>query len=301
MKKKFDVFVTGASGFIGEFTINELLKQNYSVLGLTRKKPYFQLKHPKFQWIYGDILDSNVLDRATKNSSIVIHLAAITSEKNSTYIDSYHVNVIGTKNLVESCRRNNIDRVITLSSESTKRPFKGVYAKTKQESDEIILKSNLKWTIIKPTIVYGPGNSGLFAKLNKNVKSLPFIPIIGNGKYGFYPIYVGDVAKSLVSIIKNDRTINKIYDIAGPERISFNSIIDNLLKINNKENLKIHIPIFLCKIMAKFVSILPNPPITIDNIYGSIQEITPDIIPAKNDFDFKATAFLEGLKKSYDK
>ena len=299
MQKDNTVFVTGAGGFIGEFTVKELLKQGYSVLGLTRRTPTFDLSNSKFEWIYGDLMDSNILNKSTERSFAVVHLAAITSERNSTYEESYKINVIGTKNLVESCKRNNIDRIISLSSESTKREFKGVYAKTKQESDQVVIDSDLRWTIIKPTIVYGPGKKGVFAKLNKNVKSFPIIPIIGNGRYGFYPIYVEDVANAIVSTIKNTKTINKTYDIAGPNRVSFDAIIDGLLDLNNKKALKIHVPICLCKIIARLVSIFPNPPITMDNIYGSVQEIIPDLTPAKKDFDFKGTSFFEGLKKSY--
>ena len=77
------------------------------------------------------------------------------------------MNVEGIRNLLEACRGKQIKKIIQISSQSIKIKNKGVYAKTKLLSEEIISKSGLPYIILRPSLVYGPGEKGLFIKIKK--------------------------------------------------------------------------------------------------------------------------------------
>ena len=118
------VLVTGGGGFIGSNLVEKLLKKNFSVTALVQysvdnnfgwlDKIDFKKNKPKV--ITGDICDSIFVDKICKNIDYVIHLAALISIPYSyrSPLSYIHTNILGTTNLLESCRKNKISIFFTL-------------------------------------------------------------------------------------------------------------------------------------------------------------------------------------------
>lgn len=299
MKLKM-IAVTGASGFIGSNLVNDLLEKGYSVSCLVRKtSDISRIKKKGVRIIRGDIRDKDSIKKALGGAKAIVHLAASTSEKANAYKNSYKVNVTGSQILIDACRESGVKRVVVVSSQSTKRKKQGVYASTKKKADELFVKSGLDVTILKPALVYGEGAKGLFSKISKLILKLPIIPIIGSGNYKMQPTYVGDLNNAIIQCIEKSKTIGKIYDIAGKDRMSFNRFIDTILDEYNMSKRKIHVPFFLCLSGIKTLSmVIKNPPVTTDNLLGLIQETHIDLRPAEADFGYKPIGFGEGFRKS---
>ena len=295
------IFITGSTGFIGLNLVNQLVKKKYQVTCFVRKSSDIsKLSKLNVKIIYGDITDKESISKAISNQKIIIHLAALTSEFSDKYGSSRLINVFGTKNLLDICKERKVNRIIVLSSESTKREIKGNYAKTKYEVDELVKNSGLDFTILRPSIVYGEGSGGLFKKTLNYIKILPIIPIIGSGEQRITPIHVDDVVKAIISAIDLEITKNKEYDLPGPDKITFNNFIDNVLEILQIKKRKVHIPFFLVFYCIKFLSLfLKNPPLTSDNLLGLKQEISMSSDEANKDFNFVASSFRDGLKKTF--
>ena len=136
------VFVTGSTGFIGSNLIQKLSMNGYQVLALARdiKKVGAFLPKNNVKIIEESILDQSVIRQAIKESNAIVHLAAVTSEKETDYRGSYEVNVTGSKNLIDLCMKHEVKKFITLSSESTKRKIQVNYAKTKSIVDDLVRK-----------------------------------------------------------------------------------------------------------------------------------------------------------------
>ena len=90
---------------------------------------------------------------------------------------------------------------------------------------------------------------------------LPFLPLIGGGKNKFQPIYVVDVVKSIISLLNNKNSKNKIYELCGPEIFSFEELMKILLKQIKKKRLLLPIPFKIAKYNAKFLQLFPKPSI----------------------------------------
>jgi predicted dehydrogenase/nucleoside-diphosphate-sugar epimerase len=294
------ILVTGASGFIGSNLVSLLSEKGYSVRCFVRKSSKIDLisGYKNVEIFYGDMKNESSLFEATKDIAVVIHLAASTSEKASAKSESHEVNVQGAKHLVKACQKNKVNRLIVVSSQSTKRKRQGNYGLTKKLADEVFKNSGLDWTIFKPSLVYGPGSKGLFTKILKLIKSLPVIFIIGSGKYKLQPTYVNDLAVALVSIIDNKKTIEKTYDLAGKDQVQFKELIKQINQELQMEKKLVHVPFWLCYLGVKFLSLLTkNPPITIDNLLGLIQETEIDLNPAITDFDYSPISLQQGIKQ----
>ncbi len=253
--------------------------------------------------ILGDITSKETLLKATKDIDIVFHLAAKTSEKASESKESYNTNVEGTKNLIQACLKNSVKHLIIVSSQSTKRHKRGLYGETKRLADLEVAKipseSKLKYTIVKPTIVYGRGSKGLFTKILNLIQKLPITPIIGSGNYQLQPIYIDDLTTALVKIANNPKTFGKTYDLAGKTRLSFNSLIAEIQTAQGQKKKIVHFPYSLTYAGIKSISLISkNPPITTDNLLGLMQETKIDLTPAEQDFSFAPISFKDGITET---
>lgn len=251
------------------------------------------LRNEKLEVVYGDMRDIKSLKAAMKDVGAVVHLAASKSDEEN----SDDINVEGVKRLVLACREEGCRRIINISTQSVKIRRKGIYARTKREAEKALHCSGLQVTSLRPSIVYGEEQLGVFGTVLNFVQKLPFVPILGDGKWISAPVYIGDVSEAVISCIRNDSTIGKIYDLGGPDQISFDSFINLICAEMDIRRPKVHIPLSLSMVVAKVLTkIMSRPPITVSNILGSNQDTEIDIAPAQKDFGFNPISFKEGLK-----
>ncbi len=287
------VLITGASGFLGRNVAKVLLQTKAKVYGFD-KKINARLQEQGLTYIEGDLLDIHSLNKACKGIDVVIHLAAATTaiDKRTNYL----VNVLGTKNVVNACRKNNIKKIVFTSSINALLFKKSHYGKSKQRAEKVIMLSNLDYVIFRPELIYGQGDRGL-AKTIKLIKSLPYIPIIGQGEFEMQPIYVKDLAKAIV-LAALTKTKHKIYFAGGPEFFTFNEYINKICKVYNIKKYKIHIPYSLVLLVTKILSnFMKQPPISLEQVYSINQHKSGKIEHLQNDFNLKLTKFEDGLQE----
>lgn len=279
--KKTNLFITGGSGFVGKNLVKQIdNKNNYSYSILSRRKT----EHKDF--VLGDLMDLDSLDKIIKKNDVVIHLAL---SKN------YPENIIMSKNLLNICRNKKIKKIILLSSMAAKRNYPDEYGKTKKLIEEQVKKSGLNYTILRPPMIYGKGSTG-FNFIIGYLKKIPFLtPIIGNGKYIVIPVNVDDVIKTIIVCIENKKTDKKEYDIVGGEKMYFIDLVNQLKKELKIKKPNIHLPIFFCKMIA---TVLPQA-ISKDKIKNLTQGSLADIEPAKRDFGYNPRKLPKGEENGY--
>lgn len=294
MKNK--ILVTGATGFVGKYLVKKLVKEKYKVRCLVRKISNIEyLKKLNLEIVYGDIINKDSIKNAIKDIDVIIHLASIINSKDPNI---YNVNVRGSQNIIDICKKNKI-KVIYISSTATKNKYLDKYGKTKLEAEKLFLNSNLKTIVLRPGMIYAKDSKG-FLHLLKYIKMFPFfIPIIGNGKYNLNLTYIEDLTSTIIKILKKDIFNNKAYDLSSSKQVNFNKLIGVINKQLNIKKIKIHIPILICKIIAILTSkIMEHPPITLENIKSTVYGSKTDISNATKDLNYKPINLEEGLKLS---
>jgi NADH dehydrogenase len=293
-----NILVTGANGFIGKRTVEVLLENGYIVKALVNDVGFCRLEpHENLTVVRANICDYESLKAVVGETDAIIHLAANKYHPKK----SFDVAIGGARNLVQLVDEGHVvsKRIINISSQSTKIKWRGVYGESKLKCDEILSKSvNVKLTTLKPSLVYGKGNNTIFNTIASYALKLPFIPVIGDGSWILYPIDVDDLAIIIVKTLSCEKAVGKVYDIGCESGISFNKLVD-LIQVELKVSKKVvNIPFVVGLVAVWLVTkIIPNLPISLDNVLGSNQNTHCRPKKAISEFGVKPLSTSEGIKK----
>jgi nucleoside-diphosphate-sugar epimerase len=236
------LLITGASGSLGQRLIPALLaREKVNIRTLVHQNP---MQFPACEGVKGELGDLDSLVAATDGIDTVLHLAALTHSPRAS--DYFSVNAEGTRNLLEACRRNNVQRFIFMSSGAA-HPDGGAYSESKLAAEQAVRQSGLQWTILRPREVYGTGGREGITQLITWVQKFPVIPVIGNGRYLLSPVFIDDVVSATVEAVFRTDTEDQTYVLAGPEKFAFTALIDRLADYFGVSVGKLFVPIPLLR------------------------------------------------------
>lgn len=197
MKK---VLVTGANGFLGSNLCKKLIANNYDVSILVRKSSdVSELASLKLNYLYGDVTDSESLDKNFSGQNYIFHLAGLISYKKYDRDKMERINVRGTENVINACIKNNIEKLLLLSSvvtvgssfnaevldENSEYKIKNLdlgYFETKREAEQKVIAAAKAGKIfavcVNPSTIYGFADAKKGSRKNQ-IK-------VAQGKMGFY-------------------------------------------------------------------------------------------------------------------
>jgi len=209
------VLVTGASGFIGTALAPRLAAAGHVPRLLFRRPPNPVPATPG-EIVQGDLAEPATLGAAVAGAEAVVHLGAATSGGRLDPAVAYRVNVGGATALIEAARAAGCTRIVVMSTQHVHLPRPGHYGLTKRMADRLFLASGLEATILRPSLVYGPGARGVFVKLAGLVRRLPVIPVIGPGTWHLRPVFLDDLIDLVVATLARPELAGRTYDVAAP-------------------------------------------------------------------------------------
>ena len=238
---KETVLITGGNGFIGRALTEKLLQQGYQVRIVSRRTPKKQPANPAVQFVQADYQNTQSLLNAMEGCVGVFHLAAAIFGFN--YHDFEQANIVATRHVVEAANQtSSIKTFVHVSSlaasgfapdvnhprteADTPRPVSD-YGRTKWGGEQAVhtLRSSIKWTIIRPPIVYGKNDSGV-SKIALWVKRGLMVNTSGNGYFSF--VYVSDLIEALYQAYIRTDTAGETYFVAEKDIYSWDYFISQM-------------------------------------------------------------------------
>jgi uncharacterized protein YbjT (DUF2867 family) len=293
------ILVTGATGYIGSHLAQRLIAQGERPRCLVRDphKAASILPAEKIELVQGNTTMASSLTKAVQGVDTIIHAAFMTADRKQTPGNRYEeINVHGTNNLIRAAREAGVPRVIEISGLGTKPDKPGSYMQGRYLAEKMLIDSDLAWTIIRPSVIFG--HDAPFIKgLTNLIHSSPVLPLIGGGKVMFQPIYVEDVVTVIMKVLETpERSRGKIYTIGGPEYYTFTQVFDELLRAMHVQRSKVYAPtLFVGLGAAVMEAVLPHPPLTRAAMtLFSFDNIT-DLKSVEQQFGFKPTSFHQYL------
>lgn len=282
------ILLTGANGFLGSHLLKKLENEKIKYLALLRKKVF-----AGNDFIYGDILEKNWQKDIKVPIDTIIHLAAIIDDDDKNL---FKVNVEGTKRIIELGEKLNIKQLIFLSSALVNfKDLKTPYIESKKEAERIVKESDLSWTILRPTQIYGEGDKRNFGWIINFIKKNPVIPIF-SGNLFLQPVYIDDIIKAILACFKNKLSQKKIYNLGGPEILKLGEIEKEIIKKLNKPKIELTIPQVYLKFLIRIKNFLPQflrKKLLVLSKFDKISFL--DYKEAEKDLNFRPINFNEGL------
>ena len=286
------LLVTGATGFIGNALVSQLLVK-HKVRCIVRDKNRLLLKHKNLEVVEGSFVDLSLLEKAMRNVTCVVHVAAIIDSADKSI---YTINVVGTKHLVEAAKKAKVKKFIFISSENVYFNHKDTYTRTKQEAEGIV-KQFEKHVILREPIVYGLGDKKYVGKLIRLIKHNKIVPIPGSGKYLVQPLHVDDLVVYIQKAIV--LPIYGTYMLAGKNSLSYNQLYDLLIRELSLKRIKLHVPLPFLKLVALVLQSLGiKPPLTYAQLCNLARDRNHSIKEVERRFKHTPLTFLEGIRRT---
>jgi NADH dehydrogenase len=274
------IVVTGASGLVGTHVSEELVRRGFKVRGVVRNmtRAAQRLGHLSMEIRTGDVRDVGDMRSALSGAGAVIHLAAIAIEKpGQGYTD---VNSDGTRVLVDSAAAESVRRFVFMSQNGADSRSKYPFLRSKGIAQDIVQGSSLQWTILRPSVIFGPEDE-FVSVLARLVRLSPFVfPLPGGGTARFQPVAVADVARAVAKVIADDATIHRTYAIGGAAPLTLRQMTERILIAMNVRRALVGVPVSLLRpLVAAAQKLLPRPPVTT----GLLDLLETDNVVERND------------------
>ena len=260
--------VLGGSGFIGRYIVQRLAARGDVIpVGCRRAE------EAKFLKPLGDvgqiatlnltIGDEQILPAFLAGNDALVNCVGILRETGSQTFDRVHHT--GPARLARLAREAGIERFVHISAIGADSRSSSAYARTKAAGEAAVRDAFPTVTILRPSVVFGAEDQ-FFNRFAAMATISPVLPLIGGGHTRFQPVYVGDVADAVVKCLDDPATAGRTYELGGPKVYTFRELIELVLTEIRRKRLLVNLPFGLAAMQARLMSILPNPPLTPDQV-----------------------------------
>jgi NADH dehydrogenase len=291
------IVITGGTGFVGREVVKQALADGHRVRLIVRDAPPARSSAwpDGVEWFHGNVLYAPSLEGAFAGAKAVVHLVGIINEWKENTFDRAHRQA--TVNVVDAAKRAGVKRYVHMSALGTRADARSRYHQTKWAAEEYVRASGLAWTIFRPSLIYGAQDISTTV-LARMIRRAPFIPVIGAGNTKIQPVAVEVVAKCFVAALRTDESIQKVFEVVGPEPLTWNELFDALQSICGVKKRKLHLPIPVARLQgALFERLMPKPPLNREQVTMAQEDNVGDPRPAERMFLFTQEPFAQGLAR----
>ena len=268
------ILVTGATGFVGSHVIPALIDDGHRVVALARDAERAALverrlnpaQRAAIETRIGDVTTAASLPAAMAGIDAIVHLAAIPRDFDGGQ-SLRLVNTEGTRNVVHAAREAGVRRFVHQGAMAVVDDPELHYASSKARAMAIVRESGLDWTILEPSLLFGP-RDGFFNLIAGLVRMSPgVVPITGSGGARFQPLAIGDLASVVVDVLADDMTIGREYQLGGPRYWTYREIVEEVLRAMGKRRALVPMPVPLIRLVARSAEFVRLPfPVATDQL-----------------------------------
>jgi NADH dehydrogenase len=288
------IFIAGGTGFVGGHLKRELLKWGHTLRLLVHKRDTGD--GDGVEQIEGDVTRVESFAQALNGCDAAINLVGIIREFPGRGVTFERLHVQATANVLAAAQQAQVRRYLQMSALGTRPDAVSDYHKTKFRAEEMVRASGLDWTILRPSLIYGPKDA-FVNMLADQLRLSPVMPVIGDGRYRLQPIHGDDVARCFALALEMPETIGRCFALCGNDRMTFNGLLDEVAAAMGKSApYKPHAPLGLMKLIVPVMQQVPQFPITMDQVQMLIEENICDG-GWKLTFGFEPLGFREGIRE----
>jgi len=266
------ITVFGGSGFLGSQVVRALLRDGHRVRIAVRNpnlafESQTQGQVGQIQRVACDVADDAQVAAALDGATAAVNVVGILHETPWRKFGVLHA--AAPERIARACARRGIDRLVHISALGADPGSRSAYARTKGEGEvraRVALKTT---TVVRPSVVFGPGDS-LLNRFGSMTTMSPALPMPGGGETRFQPVYVGDVAQAVARAVDDPATAGKLYELGGPEVMTLRQILELVVAETRRDRILAPLPWAAASAMGLLVEPMAwiglAPPLTRDQV-----------------------------------
>lgn len=292
------VAVAGGTGFVGGAIARQLRRRGHRVVVLSSRGEAAR------GWLPDDVeirmadvtqdaglpaaldgVDALVIALAFPNSPIERPRAGLTFEA---------VDAAGTERLAEAARQQGVRSLLYISGAGAAPSAERHWFRAKWRAEEAVRRTGLRWTILRPTWIYGPRD----VSLNRFVgfaRRLPVVPLTNLGRQRLAPVFVDDVAAAAADLLVLPAGDRAVFEIGGPEVLEMREVVRRAVTVAGHRRPVAPGPAPLLKLAALPMTLLDNPPLTPDAIDFINQPAVVDTAPLRDALGWEMRSLDQAL------
>ena len=264
------VVIVGGSGFIGSAIANRLCEAGVTVLIPTRRRSRagHVLLLPNAEVVEADVHDPAALARLFEDADAVINTVGVLHSRPGTPFgpDFARAHVELPQKIVTACRTAGVARLVHISALGADANGPSEYQRSKAAGEHAIEAAgpDIAWTILRPSVVFGRGDSflNLFADL---ARMFPVLPLTG-ASCRFQPVYVEDVAEAVYQSLTRPDAAGQTFELAGPTVYTLRQLVEYVSALIGKPRPVLGLPEGIGMVQARLMEFAPQPLMSRDNV-----------------------------------
>lgn len=262
------VAIIGGSGFVGRHICHQLAGEGYRVRVATRDRERAKDKLIFLPTVEAESInahDPRQLAAFIRGADAVINLVGVLYEgRGAGGFQAAHVEL--ASKVVAACRESGVQRLLHMSALHADRNGPSRYLRSKGEAEAIVRDSGLSWTLFRPSVIFGEGDS--FLNLFAGLLRVAPVVFLACPNARFQPVFVEDVASAFAGSLKNPGSLGKSYDLCGPKVYRLRELIEFVGVTTGRPRSIVGLNDTLSYAQAFAMELLPIKLMTRDNYYS---------------------------------
>ncbi|TLF48706.1 complex I NDUFA9 subunit family protein [Halomonas urmiana] len=258
------VVVFGGTGFLGDAIVRELVETGRAARIAARHPalPAWAEEGDVIELVTADLRDEASVTAALAGAGAVVNAVSLYVETREASFEAIHV--AGAGQLARLARAAGIARLVQVSGIGASLDSPSTYVRARARGEDAVLDAMPKAIIVRPSVLFGPGDA--FLSGLEGLTRLPLIPLFGHGTTRLQPVHVMDVARAIATLTGRSATARRLFELGGPEVLSYREILETLLTHLHRERPLVPIPFLAWRLVAALATWLPGQPLTRDQV-----------------------------------
>ncbi len=263
--------VTGGTGFVGSRLVTRLANAGWEVTVPTRDPQ--RCRHlrvlPTVRVLHADIHAPATLQTILKGADAAINLVGILNEPGRDGAGFRRAHVELTQKLIDACTTTEVLHLVQISAlnaanPGTPDPGTSHYLRSKGEAEALLRASGLNWTILQPSVIFGPGDSFL-NRFGGLLRSVPLAFPLAMPGARFAPVHVDDVVEAIIRVLGQPAAFGQTFQLYGPETYSLRELVELVADTLGLRRRVIGLPRSISRLQAAVMDYVPGKPFSTDN------------------------------------
>jgi NADH dehydrogenase len=288
------VLITGGTGYVGGHLRDYIHDQGHEVRLLVRPGSEHKLSATDhYEIVVGDIFDTNACLHACDGCDAVVHLVGIIREFPEHGITFDQCHRVVTANMINGARICGIERFVHMSALGTRADAVSEYHKTRYAAEQLVQEAPLRWTIFRPSWIFGRGDHLIPQFLDLVRHSI--IPIVAGGKTLLRPVAVENVCEAMARSLQMPETQSGTFELGGADELSLREVIEKIAQLTGSKGRFMNVPAWALKPVVGVMQRYPWFPLTRDQLLMLNENNTCEVDHFVKTFRIEPTSFREAL------